>query len=424
MIAKADRNLRAYYNEIDSKCCAWLAALMEEGWITRGDIDNRSIEDVRPSDVEGYDRVHFFAGIAVWDYALNQAGWGNRPVWTGSCPCQPFSAAGKRKGIADKRHLWPAFFHLISERRPEHVFGEQVASKDGLAWLDLVQSDLEGAGYVCGAVDTCAAGFGAPHIRQRLYWVADARHAERRSLRPDRENGRDRTHNRWEEVYGLAGTCGEVHKLADATDDGCIERELGDEASEKQASSGNKSIVEQDKRSWGNDAPHAGCHERVADAEEHGRPERKPFGGRSMEGVSERRTDGCPIGSAIGELANSHDEGLQGRRERRDSPGECVAGPGGMELQNGSTGPTNGHWQDVDWLFCRDGKWRPTESIAVEMVDGIADCLGYMRIDGRYSLNPLIQKGENRVMRLKGYGNAIVAPQAQAFIEAYMGIMR
>jgi len=368
MIVKADRNLCAYYNEIDPKCCAWLAALMEEGWITRGDIDNRSIEDVRPSDVEGYDRAHFFAGIAVWDYALNQAGWGNRPVWTGSCPCQPFSAAGKGKGFTDERHLWPAFFHLIGECRPDAVFGEQVASKDGLAWLDLVQSDMEGAGYACGAVDTCAAGFSAPHIRQRLYWVADA--LSNKKYQKQQGSAED-------ERGGSANSIG-----GRRLDDG------------------------------------------LADAEEHGRPERKPFGGRSMEGVSERRTDGCPIGSAIGELANSHDEGLQGRRERRDSPGECVAGPGGMELQNGSTGPVNGHWQDVDWLFCRDGKWRPTESIAVEMVDGIANRLGYMRIGDRYSLNPLIQKGENRVMRLKGYGNAIVAPQAQAFIEAYMGVMR
>ena len=375
MIVKADPNLRAYYNEIDPKCCAWLAALMEEGWITRGDIDNRSIEDVRPSDVKGYDRAHFFAGIAVWDYALNQARWGNRPVWTGSCPCQPFSAAGKGSGFADERHLWPAFFHLISERRPKHVFGEQVASKDGLAWLDLVQSDLERAGYACGAVDTCAAGFGAPHIRQRLYWVADA------AMFGCEQEQNERSAELLREV--LEQEKGRIES--------CNQRSIFDE---------------------------------LANAEEHGRPERKPFGGRSMEGVSERRTDGCPIGSAIGELANSHDEGLQGRRERRDSPGECVAGPGGMELQNGSTGPTNGYWQDVDWLFCRDGKWRPTESIAVEMDDGLAARLGYMRIGGRYSLNPLVQKGENRVMRLKGYGNAIVAPQAQAFIETYMEIVR
>ncbi|WP_337618950.1 DNA cytosine methyltransferase, partial [Desulfovibrio sp.] len=80
----------------------------------------------------------------------------------------------KKKGTADERHLWPSFFRLISQCRPDVIFGEQVASPDGLAWLDIISSDLEAAHYACGAVDTCAAGFGAPHIRQRLYWVADA----------------------------------------------------------------------------------------------------------------------------------------------------------------------------------------------------------------------------------------------------------
>ena len=113
--------------------------------------------------------------LAGWSYALRLAGWPDeRPVWTGSCPCQPFSAAGKHGGVDDERHLWPAFFDLIRERSPDVVFGEQVASKDGLGWFDLVHTDMEGAGYAIGAIDSCAAGFGAPHIRQRLYWVADA----------------------------------------------------------------------------------------------------------------------------------------------------------------------------------------------------------------------------------------------------------
>lgn len=68
----------------------------------------------------------------------------------------------------------PSAISLISQCRPDVIFGEQVASPDGLAWLDIISSDLEAAHYACGAVDTCAAGFGAPHIRQRLYWVADA----------------------------------------------------------------------------------------------------------------------------------------------------------------------------------------------------------------------------------------------------------
>jgi len=103
------------------------------------------------------------------------AGWpDDRDVWTGSCPCQPFSAAGKRKGAADSRHLWPEFARLIAERRPARVFGEQVASKDGRLWLAGVRTDLEALGYAVGASDLCAAGVGAPHIRQRLYWMADS----------------------------------------------------------------------------------------------------------------------------------------------------------------------------------------------------------------------------------------------------------
>ena len=104
---------------------------------------------------------------------MRLAGWpDDQPVWTGSCPCQPFSAAGDGKGFADERHLWPAFYHLIAECRPAIIFGEQVASKSGLEWLDLVSADMEGSGYAIGAADLCAAGVGAPHIRQRIWWGA------------------------------------------------------------------------------------------------------------------------------------------------------------------------------------------------------------------------------------------------------------
>jgi len=171
----------AYYNEIDSYAAQWLRNLISAGHIAPGDVDERSIEDVRPDDLHGYTQCHFFAGIGVWSYALRKAGWpDDRPVWTGSCPCQPFSTAGKRKGIADERHLWPAWFHLIEQRRPPVVFGEQVASPDGYVWLDLVWTDLEAAGYAFGPIVLPAAGFGAPHARHRIYFVAD-----QRPTRPD-----------------------------------------------------------------------------------------------------------------------------------------------------------------------------------------------------------------------------------------------
>jgi DNA (cytosine-5)-methyltransferase 1 len=196
----------AYYNEVDPFAAAWLRELIKAGCIAPGEVDERSIEDVRPDDLRDFSQCHFFAGIGVWSHALRCAGWpDDRPVWTGSCPCQPFSAAGKGAGFADERHLWPAWFHLIVHAKPWAVpiFGEQVASKDGLAWLDLVQADLEGAGYACGAVDTCAAGFGAPHIRQRLYWVAEPRVANNGGYgNPDR--GMDGRNCRIEDTAQLA----------------------------------------------------------------------------------------------------------------------------------------------------------------------------------------------------------------------------
>ena len=164
-----------YYNEHDPKAAAWLRELIRAGEIPSGEVDERSIVDVKPNELSSYNQCHFFAGIGGWSLALKLAGWpDNKPVWTGSCPCQPLSCAGQRKGHADERHLWPAFYSLISKRNPPVVFGEQVASKDGREWLAGIRADLEGVGYAVGAADLCSAGVGAPHVRQRLYWVADA----------------------------------------------------------------------------------------------------------------------------------------------------------------------------------------------------------------------------------------------------------
>ena len=162
------------YNDNNPFAAEWLRRLIQAGLIANGIVDERSIADVRGEDLAGYRRVHLFAGIGGWDYALQLAGWPtDRTVWTGSCPCQPFSVTGRKRGTSDERHLWPEMRRLITECRPPVIFGEQVASKGGRDWFAGVRLDLEALGYAVGAADLCAASVGAPHIRQRLFWVAD-----------------------------------------------------------------------------------------------------------------------------------------------------------------------------------------------------------------------------------------------------------
>lgn len=201
----------AFYNDNDPTAAEWLIDLsLGANLIPRGVVDCRSITDIQGDELGIYRQCHFFAGIGGWPYALQLAGWpADREVWTGSCPCQPFSCAGKQKGIKDERHLWPEFLRLIKECRPQTIFGEQVASSEVIGtqleasflvavqngdyaranklakrlaqsngfhywarWIDRVQADLAAEGYAVRFKVLGAHSVRAPHIRQRLYWVA------------------------------------------------------------------------------------------------------------------------------------------------------------------------------------------------------------------------------------------------------------
>lgn len=219
-----------YYNDNDPYCCHWLRNLIEAGHLPPGDVDERSITDVTLADLDGYTQAHFFCGIAGWPLALQLAGWpADAPVWTGSCPCQPYSTAGKGLGDADPRNLWPAFFRLIRECRPPVVFGEQVASAIRHGWLDGICRDLETQGYACGAAVLGAHSVGAPHIRQRLFWVADSdstRHRESERQGECEEAGGTRT----PAIH--SGGDGNADRLGDASPrglgiDGCPQRDSG-----------------------------------------------------------------------------------------------------------------------------------------------------------------------------------------------------
>lgn len=373
----------ALYNEIDPFAAQWLRNLIAAGHIAPGEVDERSIEDVTPDDLKGFTQCHFFAGIGVWSRSLRLAGWpDDRPVWTGSCPCQPFSAAGKGDGFADERHLWPHFFHLISERRPQHVFGEQVAAGNANVWFDLVQADLEGMGYAFGLVPFTSAGIGAPHIRERAYWVAHAHGviSDRRGY--VRETGRDEYSNGGYDV-----------RLADAG------REYKGSARNKERAGescragedgglGNANIARLEGLS-GNDG--AAGRERAT-------------GPVAAPGVH----DG--LANATGQLHHQCNDGANECGRQEDAEQNRMGGEPVRALE------VNGFWRDADWLLCRDGKWRPVEPGTFPLVDGAAARMG--------RVEPGVARvaSSNRVGRLKGYGNAINAQAAAAFIRAYMGV--
>ena len=93
-------------------------------------------------------------------------------VICGGYPCQPFSVAGHQKGEADKRHLWPEYFRLVRELRPRYAIGENVGGHLRLG-LDSVLEDLDSEDYTVRCFSVEAASLGAPHRRERIFWIAD-----------------------------------------------------------------------------------------------------------------------------------------------------------------------------------------------------------------------------------------------------------
>lgn len=207
--------MSSYYNDFDPFLCEWLRNLIAAGLIPDGKVDSRSIRDVQPDDLKGFDHVHLFAGIGGFAHALRLAGWpDDEPIWTGGFPCQPFSEAGDQRGADDDRHLWPEFHRLIDGCRPPVVLGENVPGIVGLA-LDGVLTDLEGSGYAArtALVPACAAD--APSRRERV-WIcalADDRGVGRGRWEDAPEgNLADRAQARWRESAGR----GEVRRDRDA----------------------------------------------------------------------------------------------------------------------------------------------------------------------------------------------------------------
>lgn len=201
-----------YLNEWSPYHAQWCRNLAEAGEIPACVVDETDIRQVTGDRLNEYDQCHFFAGIAGWPLALKLAGVpDNFPVWTGSCPCQPFAACGRNTGMSDERNVWLEFFRLISQCRPACVFGEQSADSIGKGWLDAVCDDMDAIGFTVWSPVIPACGAGAPHIRKRLYWVAHSDLSRFSGWRINRD--RPEQKHPWSRGVGVRGNAGRTRPI-------------------------------------------------------------------------------------------------------------------------------------------------------------------------------------------------------------------
>jgi DNA (cytosine-5)-methyltransferase 1 len=355
------RKKYAYYNEIDPKCCAWLRQLIKNGMIMDGEVDERSIIDVQASDLVGFCRQHFFSGIGGWDYALKLANWPqDKPVCTASLLCQPFSVAGKQKGKDDERHLLPHFIELVKQCNFRTIFGEQVPGAIKHGWLDDLCIEMERENYAVGAIVLTASGAGSAHIRQRLYWVADTISAQEHQ-----EQQRPTGHERERGANSVSG-CG--------LDSGMV-------------------YTNGARPQQGRESTEAAGHRNTVE----------PTSGNGRMGNTEH--DGQPSSTEPG----SHAASIHNGTTRKDSPGESTGASSSAPISE---------WTDPKWIYCRDNKYRPIKPCIKPLANGLPKGMGR----GGDTSEPINADDtqEARVMRLKGYGNAIVPQVAAQFIQAFM----
>ena len=349
----------AYYNEFDPKAAAWIRQLIKNGMIADGEVDERSITEVTADEIRGFTQHHFFAGIGGWSYSLRLANWADsRPVCTASLPCQPFSVAGAQKGVDDERHLLPHFIELVKQCNFQTIFGEQVPGAIKHGWLDDLCTEMEREKYRVGQIVLTAAGEGAPHIRQRLYWVADT-------------NGKQRQ-QRLQQMEG-----GQTERIGSNSIDSIMANDINKGLEGR--------IPRRENTTRETVSGHFGCS-------------------GTVDGMVD--TINSSNRGEIGGINGEKNGREIGNRENINQSRESI---GASAYDD---------WSDPDWLYCRDEKYRPIKSSIEPLANGLPRGMGYSSDPSEPIDADNTQ--EARVMRLKGYGNAIVPQVAASFIKAFM----
>lgn len=215
-------------------------------------------------------------------------------IIAGGPPCQPFSVAGKRGGVADPRHRWPQMARIVSELRPTWTCVENVAGFGDVAER-LVRPDLEGLGYETIRVDIPAAAVGAPHERNRIFvvgYATSARLGRSEVAGTDRSDAGEIGSGSAESLRGRAG-------MADA------DRTIRNESESVAECSGSSVAGIARQRMADSDSAELGACE-------------------IKERLSRERTDGC--GSTLADsdsLRQSQPQGLEHEQRRRTSDGSA-----------------------------------------------------------------------------------------------------
>lgn len=413
-----------YYNENDKFAAQWLRNLIEEKLIPEGIVDDRSIEDVQSKDLKEFNQCHFFAGIGGWAYALQLARWNSdRPVWTGSCPCQSFSVAGQRKGADDERNLWPQWFRLIRESRPATIFGEQVVGAIGFGWLDAVATDLEACDYRFASSVLSGYIAGAYHKRQRLWFVADSDSI-----------GWEQNYefkNRQKTPISNRNDKNDTIRMADTTNDGRYEGQSNNESRRTQPSCEEGRLFKSEReRSHMADSDSVGGRSSRLEKQQKRASVRQRFensGFNMADSQNSRRDRGSSQTKQKREttkqnyrrgvwsntkgqrshMADTVNEGSQGGLPRRSDEERTD-----LNGYIGHNSPVD--WRAVEWVECGDGKTRPIplESDVQPLVNGIPEVMDSEGNPRKYSY----------AGSLKGIGNAIIPQVAAEFISAFLEI--
>ena len=307
-------------------------------------------------------------------------------IITGGFPCQPFSVAGKQKGTSDDRHLWPEMFRIIKAFKPRFVIGENVRGivniQDGVVF-ETVCTNLEDEGYEVQPFNIPAAAVGAPHRRERIWFIAvreDVVNSEHigsstseieRSFNTSSNNDKERQ-NETSESKGTSGPRDGIN-VADTNDEGLRTRIGGSDNDHETESriggadgEGGSSDVE---RNNSTSTKVEGMD--VADTESiRTREFRHSDQTQGREGSSSTQLEG-----SSSEMADTNSERLEGFRQSRSQFNETSSSTSSSEERQGNL----------------DQGWWSVEPNVGRVAHGVS----------------------GRVHRLKGLGNSIVPQIAE-----------